>query len=62
MFAPSELRLYRHAQDHRLLTLDFMGYPSLFEDILQVGEPQISKEQSPTLILYVATEYEQVLA
>ena len=34
MFTPSELRLYRHAQDHRLLTRDILGYPSLFGDIL----------------------------
>ena len=29
-----ELHLYQHAQDHRLLTLDILGYPSLFGDIL----------------------------
>ena len=34
MFTPSELPLYRHAQDHRLLTRDILGYPSLFGDIL----------------------------
>ena len=34
MFTPSELRLYRHAQPHRLLTRDILGYPSLFGDIL----------------------------
>ena len=34
MFTPSELRLYRHAQDHRLLTRDILGYPSLFCNIL----------------------------
>ena len=34
MFTASELRLYRHAQDHRLLTRDMLGYPSLFGDIL----------------------------
>ena len=34
MFTPSELRLYRHAQDQRLITLDILGYPSLFGDIL----------------------------
>ena len=34
MFTPSELPLYRHAQDHRLITLDILGYPSLFGDIL----------------------------
>ena len=34
MFTPSELRLYRHVQDHWLLTLDILGYPSLFGDIL----------------------------
>ena len=31
---PSELLLYRHAQDHRLLTRDILGYPSLFGDVL----------------------------
>ena len=34
MFTPSELPLYQHAQDHRLLTRDILGYPSLFGDIL----------------------------
>ena len=34
MFTPSELRLYQHAQDHRLLTRDILDYPSLFGDIL----------------------------
>ena len=34
MFTPSELRLYRHAQDHSLLTRDILGYPSLFGDYL----------------------------
>ena len=34
MFTPSELRLYLLAQDHRLLTQDIVGYPSLFGDIL----------------------------
>ena len=34
MFTMSELRLYRHVQDHRLLTRDILGYPSLFGDIL----------------------------
>ena len=34
MFTPSELRVYRHAQDRRLLTRDILGYPSLF----QVGD------------------------
>ena len=34
MFTPLELQLYQHAQDHRLLTLDILGYPSLFGDIL----------------------------
>ena len=29
-----ELCLYLHNQDHRLLTLDILGYPSLFGDIL----------------------------
>ena len=32
MFTPSELRLYRHAQDHRLAR-DIPGYPKLFCDI-----------------------------
>ena len=32
MLAPSELRLYRHAQDHSLLTRDILGSPSLFDD------------------------------
>ena len=41
MFTPSELPLYRHAQDHRLITLDILGYPSLFGDILD--QPLISK-------------------
>ena len=34
MFTPSELRLLLHAQDHRLLNRDILGYPSLFGDIL----------------------------
>ena len=34
MLTPKELRLYLHAQDHRLLTRDILGYPSLFGDIL----------------------------
>ena len=34
MFTPSELRLYWHAQDHRLLSRDILGYPSLFGNIL----------------------------
>ena len=36
MFTPSKLRLYRHAQDHGLLTRDILGYhdPSLLNDIL----------------------------
>ena len=36
MFTPSELRLYRHAQDHRLLSRpgDILSYLSLFGDIL----------------------------
>ena len=34
MFTPLELLLYRHAQDHRLLTGDILGYPSVFGDIL----------------------------
>ena len=33
MFTPSELRLYQHAQDHRLLSRDILGYPSLFGNI-----------------------------
>ena len=35
-FTQSELLLCRHAQDHRLLTrtLNILGYPSLFGDIL----------------------------
>ena len=40
MFTPSELRLYRHAQDHRLLSRDILGYPSLFGNIL--AQPLIS--------------------
>ena len=34
MFTLSELHLYLHAQDHRLLTRDILGYPGLFGDIL----------------------------
>ena len=34
MFIPSELRLYQYTQDHRLLTRDILGYPSLFGNIL----------------------------
>ena len=34
MFTPSELRLYQHAQDHSLLTLDILGCLSVFGDIL----------------------------
>ena len=34
MFTMSELRLYRHVQDHSLLTQDILGYPSSFSDIL----------------------------
>ena len=34
MFTPSELRLYQHAQDHRLLTRNILGYNCLFGDIL----------------------------
>ena len=34
MFTLSELRVYQHVQDHRLLTRDILGYPSLFGDIL----------------------------
>ena len=33
MFTPLELRLYWHAQDHRLLTRDIVGYPSLLNFI-----------------------------
>ena len=32
MFTPYELRLYRHAQDHRL-NRDIPGYPNFFDDI-----------------------------
>ena len=32
MFTTLELLQYRHAQDHRLLTLDILGYPSLYGD------------------------------
>ena len=36
MFTSSEFLLYRHAQDHRLLSRDILGYPNLFkfDDIL----------------------------
>ena len=34
MFTSLELRLHQHAQDHRLLTRDILGYPSLFRNIL----------------------------
>ena len=34
MFDQQELRLYQLAQDHRLLTRNILGYPSLFGDIL----------------------------
>ena len=34
MFTPLELRLYRHAQDQRLLTRDILGHPSLHGYIL----------------------------
>ena len=34
MFIPSELRLYLHAQDHRILSRDILDHPSLFGDIL----------------------------
>ena len=34
MFTPLELLLYRHAQDHRLLTRNILGYPSLYGDIV----------------------------
>ena len=43
MFTPSELPLYRHAQDHRLLTLDILCYPGLFGDILDQPLTRISK-------------------
>ena len=33
MFTPSELLLYRHAQDHRLLSRDILCYPSSFGKI-----------------------------
>ena len=38
---PVGVALYQHAQDHRLLTLDILGYPGLFGDILD--QPLISK-------------------
>ena len=38
---PVGVALYLHAQDHKLLTWDILGYPSLFDDI--VGQPLISK-------------------
>ena len=41
MFTPLELHLYRHAQDHRLLSLDILGYPSLFGDILGLSTRQL---------------------
>ena len=41
VFTPLELHLYQHAQDHRLLTRDILGHPSLFGDILD--QPLISK-------------------
>ena len=34
MFTQSELRLYQHAQDHSLQTLDILGCLSVFGDIL----------------------------
>ena len=37
MFTPLELRLYRHAQDHRLLNGDILGYPNLFGDFLRLS-------------------------
>ena len=33
-YTPLELRLYQHAQDHRLPTKDILGYHSLFGNIL----------------------------
>ena len=41
MFTPSELCLYQHAHDHRLLTKDILGCPSIFDDIL--GYPWYQK-------------------
>ena len=41
MFTPLELRLYRHAQDHRLLTQDIPGYPSIFGDILGLSTQRL---------------------
>ena len=43
MFIPSELRLYWHAQDHRLLSRDILGYPSLFQVGNILAQPLISK-------------------
>ena len=40
MFTPSELRLYRHAQDRRLLSRDILGYPILFGNILGLSTGQ----------------------
>ena len=34
IFTPLELLLYQHVQDHRLLTRDILGYPSLYGYIL----------------------------
>ena len=40
MLIPSELRLYRRAQDHSLLFRDILGCPSLFGDILGLSTRQ----------------------
>ena len=40
MFTQSELCLYLHAKDHRLLSLDILGYPSLFGNILGLSTGQ----------------------
>ena len=57
MLIQLKLRLYQHAQDHRLLTQEILGYPSLYGDIL--GKTVMSKVPSPTPMLYVVTEYDQ---
>ena len=46
------MSLYRHAQDHRLLTRDILGYPSVFGDIL--GEHLISNVHDEPADKYVA--------
>ena len=38
-----ELCMYLHNQDHRLLTLDILGNPSLFGDILFGDNKDITK-------------------